>query len=326
MNARTSPLDWLLFVALGFMWGSSYLFIRIGVESFEPFTLIALRLAIGLALLVSVVAIAREPLPREGRMYGHLLVMAVVNIAIPFFLITWAEQSVESALAAILNATVPLFAIVIASLVLPDEPITLNRLIGLVVGFAGVVVVTSRGLSGAGGNLAAEVALIGSSISYAVGAVYARRNVKGLRPMIPAVFQVGFAFLITGSLALILENPFNVELVTVPVLTTVPLIPPELLGSPVFAVVWLGLLGSGLAYLTFFRILQRWGATRTSMVAYLLPIFGIILGAAVLDEPVDARVIVGTGLVLGGAALVNSSRGSRRLFGRRPAPEGAPGA
>jgi drug/metabolite transporter (DMT)-like permease len=326
MNARTSPIDWFLFVALGFMWGSSYLFIRIGVESFEPFTLIALRLGIGLALLVSVVAIAREPLPRERRMYGHLLVMAIVNIAIPFFLITWAEQSVESALAAILNATVPLFAIVIASLVLPDEPITLNRLIGLVVGFAGVVIVTSRGLSGTGGDLAAEVALIGSSISYAVGAVYARRNVKGLRPMIPAVFQVGFAFLITGGLALFLENPFNVELVTVPVLTTVPLVPPEILGSPVFAVVWLGLLGSGLAYLTFFRILQRWGATRTSMVAYLLPIFGIILGAAVLDEPVDARVVVGTALVLGGAALVNTSRGSRRLFGRRPAAEGAPGA
>jgi drug/metabolite transporter (DMT)-like permease len=330
MQSRSSLSDWLVFFGLGFMWGSSYLFIKIGVASFEPFTLIALRLGIGLALLVAVVAIAREPLPRSSRTYGHLLFMGVFNIAVPFFLITWAEQSVESAIAAIINATVPLFAIVIASLALPDEPITLNRLIGLVIGFAGVVVVTSRGLSGAGGDLAAEIALIGSSVSYAVGAVYARRNVRGLRPMIPAVFQVGFAFVITATLAFTLEDPLGVELVTVPVSLASfldPLAP--ILGSPVFAIVWLGLLGSGLAYLAFFRILQRWGATRTSMVAYLLPIVGIVLGALVLREPVDLRVVLGTALVLGGAALVNSSRASRRLFGRQPAgsaAEGAPGS
>jgi drug/metabolite transporter (DMT)-like permease len=312
MTSRTSALDWILFIALGFMWGSSYLFIKIGVETFEPFTLIALRLAIGLMLLVAVVAVAREPLPRTGRMYGHLLFMAVFNIVVPFFLITWAEQSVESALASILNATVPLFAVVIASLVLADEPITVNRLIGLIIGFAGVVVVTSRGLSGAGGDVAAEIALIGSSVSYAVGAVYARRNVRGLRPMIPAVFQVGIAFAITATLALVLEDPLGVDLVTVPVFSL------GILGNPIFAVVWLGLLGSGLAYLTFFRILQRWGATRTSMVAYLLPVFGIALGALVLAEPIDARVILGTALILGGAALVNSRYGTRRIFGRAP--------
>ncbi|HEY7524816.1 MAG TPA: DMT family transporter [Candidatus Limnocylindrales bacterium] len=312
MNPRSSVIDWLLFLALGFMWGSSYLFIKIGVATFEPFTLIALRLGIGLTLLVAVVALARESLPRSPRMYGHLLFMAVFNIAVPFFLITWAEQSVESALAAILNATVPLFAIVIASLVLPDEPITLNRVVGLVIGFAGVVVVTSRGLSGAGGDLMAELALVGSAVSYAVGAVYARRNVRGLRPMIPALFQVGFAFLITATLAVLLEDPFGVTLVTVPVGGL------ELLGNPVFAVIWLGVLGSGLAYLAFFRTLQNWGATRTSMVAYLLPIVGITLGAIVLHEAIDARVVLGTGLVLGGAALVNSNRGSRRLFGRNP--------
>jgi drug/metabolite transporter (DMT)-like permease len=309
MNARSSVVDWLLFLALGFMWGSSYLFIKIGVATFEPFTLIALRLGIGLTLLVAVVAVAREPLPRTIGTYGHLLFMGVFNIVVPFFLITRAEQSVESALAAILNATVPLFAIVIAALALPDEPITLNRVVGLVIGFAGVVMVTSHGLSGSGGDLGAELALVGSAVSYAVGAVYARRNVRGLRPMIPALFQVAFAFVITGALALLLEDPFEMTLVTVPVAGF------DLLGNPVFAVTWLGLLGSGLAYLAFFRTLQNWGATRTSMVAYLLPIVGITLGALVLHEAIDARVVLGTGLVLGGAALVNSNRGTRRLFG-----------
>ena len=119
MTTRGSRLDWLIFLALGFFWGSSYLFIKIGVDhGLQPFTLIMFRLLIGFALLASVVAVAREPLPREPRMYGHLFVMGVINIAIPFGLITWAEKSVDSALAAILNSTVPLMVIVLAPLLI----------------------------------------------------------------------------------------------------------------------------------------------------------------------------------------------------------------
>jgi drug/metabolite transporter (DMT)-like permease len=301
-TSRTSQIDWLIFFALGFMWGSSYLFIKIGVETLEPFTLIALRLGIGLALLSTVVFLARETLPREPRIYGHLLVMAVINIALPFFLITTAEQSTDSALAAIINGSVPLFTIVIAALVLDDEPITVNRLIGLVVGFIGVVVIVSRGLGTGESSVTGELALIGSSISYAAGAVYARRNVRGLRPMIPALFQVGFAFVITAVLALILERPFATN------------VRPD----TVFAVVWLGILGSGFAYLAVFRLFSHWGATRTSLVAYLLPVVGIALGFIVLHEEIDARIVLGTALVIGGVALVNARYGQRRLFGRAP--------
>src|SRR5215218_9768605 len=109
MTARSNRIDWLVFFALGFMWGSSYLFIKLAVDDFGTFTLVALRLVVGALLLWSVVRIAKQPLPREGRIYGHLLVMAVINITIPFLLITWAEQSVESSLAAILTSPVPLF-------------------------------------------------------------------------------------------------------------------------------------------------------------------------------------------------------------------------
>ncbi|MDQ2965390.1 MAG: DMT family transporter [Chloroflexota bacterium] len=309
MTARSTRLDWLLFLALGFMWGSSYLFIKIGVEEggLRPFTLIALRLGIGFAVLAVVVALAREPLPREPRMYGHLLVMGVINIVLPFFLITWAEQSVESSLASILNGTVPLFVIVIAALFLRDEPITVNRVVGLVVGFVGVVILTSRGLGAIGAsNLGGELALIASAISYAAGNVYARRNVQGLRPMIPAVFQVGFALVITTVLAFAFERPFELRLNE----------------QAIFAVVWLGIFGSALAYLVYFRLLKRWGATRTSLVAYLLPVVGIVLGFLVLSEPVDGRLLVGTALVIGGVALVNSRFGSRRLYGRAGAGGG----
>lgn len=303
---RDSRIDWLLFVLLGFMWGSSYLFIKIGVEAgLPPLTLVMLRLLIGFALLAAVVAWAREPLPRSPRTYGHLVVMAVINIAIPFGLITWAELTVDSALAAILNAAVPLFVIVIAAGFLHDERITVNRLIGLLVGFVGVAILV--GFDPAtlvGGDLAGELALIGSTISYAIGSVYAKRNVQGLRPMIPALFQVGFALVIVGVLAFVVERPFEVALTP----------------GAIVAVVWLGLLGSGLAYLVYFRLLARWGATRTSMVSYLLPIYGIALGAVVLREQVDLRLVVGTALVIGGVALVNSRYGTRALFGRASRP------
>jgi drug/metabolite transporter (DMT)-like permease len=120
--------------------------------------------------------------------------------------------------------------------------------------------------------------------------------------MIPALFQVGFAFAIVAVLAFVFERPLTVFGAMTP--------------TSLFAVIWLGLLGSGLAYLIFFRILGAWGATRTSMVAYLLPIYGIALGALVLHENVDQRLLVGTALVIGGVALVNSKYGARPLFQR----------
>ena len=298
-----SRIDWFLFVLLGFFWGSSYLFIKIGVdEGLPPFTLITLRLGIGFMLLSSVVLLAREALPRCAKTYGHLIVMGAVNIAIPFSLITWAELTVDSALAAILNAAVPLFVIIIAAIFLRDERITPNRLAGLAIGFVGVAILVGFDPSDvAGSDLAGELALIGSTISYAVGAVYARRNIHGLRPMIPALFQVTFALVMVGVLAFVFERPLEVGVTP----------------TAMFAVIWLGLLGSGFAYLLFFRILGRWGATRTSMVAYLLPVYGIALGGLVLNEPIDIRLLIGTALVIGGVALVNSRFGTRPLTSRR---------
>jgi drug/metabolite transporter (DMT)-like permease len=310
MIARPTRTDWLTLLALGFMWGTSYVFIRLGVETLPTFTLIAARLGIGLALLVTVVFLAREALPRSPRIYGHLVVMAVINIVLPFYLITTAERSVDSSLAAILNGSVPLVVIVLAALVLHDEPLTLNRLAGLLVGYLGVIVLVSHNLfeSSSQSSLEGELALIGSTICYGAGGVYARHNMRGIRPMIPALFQVAFAFVIVAVIALATENPLGI--------TWTP--------NAVLAVVWLGLLGSGLAYLANFRLLSRIGATRTSLVAYLLPVVGIVAGALVFQEQVDARVLAGTALILGGVALVNSRYGQRRLFGRTPPPDSQP--
>jgi len=308
MTERANRGVWLVWLALGFMWGSSYLFIKIAVDDFGTFTLIALRLLIGAAFLWTVVLLARQELPREPRIYGHLLVMACINIAIPFALITWAERSVDSSIAAILTSAVPLFVIIIAPFFLPDEPIRINGVAGLLVGFIGVVVLTSRGLaSGTSSDALGELALLGAALSYALGGIYSRRNVRGLRPMIPAVFQVTIALLITGTVALLFEHPWTAT--------------PD--AQSIFAIVWLGLLGSGLAYLAFFHVLSHWGATRTAMVAYMIPVVGIVLGVLVLNEPVDPRLLAGTALVVGGVALVNSRFGRRRLFGRVPPVEPA---
>jgi drug/metabolite transporter (DMT)-like permease len=304
MSDTNSRTTWLLFIALGFMWGSSYLFIKLAVDDFGTFTLVALRLAVGAALLWLAIRLARQELPREPRLYGHLVVMAIVNIVIPFALITWAEQTVDSSLAAILTSAVPLFAIIIAPLFLHDEPIRVNGVVGLIVGFVGVVVLTSNELAIGSGDLSGEIALLGAALSYAIGAVYARRNTRGVPPMIPAVFQVTFALVISGAVAVLFERPWEAR--------------PDL--EAVFSILWLGILGSGLAYLALFRILAVWGATRTTLVAYEIPVWGIILGFLVLNEPVDLRVLIGTGLVVGGVALVNSKFGRRQLYGRVPPP------
>jgi len=303
MIARPTRTDFLLLLLLGIMWGTSYAFIKLGIETLPTFTLIATRLAIGLGLLATVVLVAREPLPRSPRIYLHLAVMAAINIVIPFTLITWAELSVDSAIAAILNGAVPLIVIVLAALTFHDEPITLNRLVGVTVGYVGVIVLVFPGLVAAAGGseFTGELALIGSTVAYAIGAVYSRKNIRGLRPMIPAVFQVGFAFLMVSVLALVFENPFAVAWNL----------------DAIVAVLWLGLLGSGLAYLLMFRLLSRIGATATSQLAYLLPVVGIVTGALMFGEMIDARVAVGTALILGGVALVNSRFGERRIWGRR---------
>src|SRR4051794_27906363 len=206
MSDRGNRVDWLIFLALGFIWGSSYLFIKLAVDDFGTFTLVAGRLLIGAALLWTVILVARQPLPRSRRVYGHLFVMGVINITIPFLLITWAEQSVESSLAAILTSPVPLFAIVLSALFLPDEPMRVNGLIGLIVGFVGVVIITSPGLTSGDSSVTGELALLGAAFSYAVGAVYSRRNVRGLPPMVPAVFQVSFAAIFVSVLALLFDH------------------------------------------------------------------------------------------------------------------------
>ncbi len=305
MQRNSNAVVWALFIGLGFFWGSSYFWIKIALETVPPLTMIGGRLGLASIFLWAVVLLTREPLPRSPRQYGHLMVMAMVNIVVPFILIAFGEQSIDSALASILNATVPLFVIVMAPMFLPDEGITWPRVAGLAVGFAGVILLVAPDLVNMSDNdLTGELLLLGSSLSYAIGNIYAKRNVKGLAPRIPALFQVFLAMLVIVPAALLVDRPF----------ATVQPAPEAIL-----AIVWLGIVGSGLAYICYFTILANWGATRTSLVAYLLPVVGILLGTAILGDPLTINRIAGTALVIAGIALVNSGPAVGRFTDARAA-------
>ena len=297
VNTTAARSNWLVFIALGFFWGSSYLFIKIGVDNgLTPFTLVTLRLLVGTILLGSVILVAREKLPRDPLMYAKIAILALFAIALPFVLITIAEQHTPSALAATLTAPVPLFTVLFAAPMLGDR-ITAAKLAGVVIGLLGVAVLMGFDPSQIGQtDLTYQLVLVAAAVSYGFGAAFARKYVVGLRPMVPAFIEVASALVMVAICAFLFESPLSL-------IGTLP-------ADAIFAVLWLGFFGSGLAYLAFFRLIGAWGATRTSMVAYLLPIWGIALGFFILNEPIQQGLVLGTALIIGGIAFVNTDRGS----------------
>ena len=284
----------VLLGTLSLMWGSSYLFIKIGVETLPPLSLVLLRVLVGLAILLVVVAVTRTQLPRDARTIGHLAVLGAVNIAIPFWLISVAEQRISSGLTGILQSTAPFFTLVIAAAFIHDERITPGRLAGIGLGFLGILVLSAENIADFGSalgmeRLLAELAVVGASLAYAIGNTYARRNLRNTRPLVLSTGQVGSAAVFVGVLALFVDGG-----------VTLPAVP-----EAAFSVLWLGAIGTGFAYLVFFRILTGWGPTRASLVAYLLPVVAVILGVIVLGETVDAFFAAGAVLIVAGVWVVN---------------------
>jgi drug/metabolite transporter (DMT)-like permease len=225
---------------------------------------------------------------------AHLAVLGAVNIAIPFWLIGWAEQHIASGLAGILQSTAPFFTLVISSAVVHDERITVGRLGGIGLGFLGILVLSADNLAELGSpggveRLAGELAIVGSSLAYGIGNAYARRNLRTTRALVLAVGQVGWAVVLVGLLAVVVDG--GVALPTVP--------------EAAFSVLWLGAVGTGFAYIVFFRLLTGWGPTRASLVAYLLPIVAVALGVIVLGESIDALFLAGAVLIVAGVWVVN---------------------
>ncbi len=289
--------DWVAFLSLTFIWGASFFWIKIAVREVDPLTLVAFRLAFGLLGLVFFFPFLKPPLPRDRRTWVSIAVLGVTSSAIPWVFISWAETTIDSAIASVLNGTVPLFTIIVAHLFLRDERITVQRILGLLVGFAGVVVLAER--SAAGGaphdpvgalaGYAGKGAMLVATFSYAVGAVHARRHLGGVHALVQAFFSMVF------SLALVL--------VAVSAFGGGPRVPAKI--DTWVALSWLGILGAGIASFVFYRLLHSVGPTRASLVTYTLPVVGVALGVIVLKERLDWSLIAGTLLIVSGVWAVN---------------------
>jgi drug/metabolite transporter (DMT)-like permease len=274
------------FVALALVWGSSFFFIKVGLAGLSPGQVAWARLVFGALALAVIVLARRRPLPRELVVWGHLAVVGTLMCVVPFLLFSWAEQHISSGLASIFNATTPLLTMLISAVALKAEKITRAGATGLVLGFAGVLVIVGvwHGIS-LGTNLTAQLACLGATTCYGLSFVYLRRFLapRGLDTPTLAFGQVGIGAVLMLALTPVLASS--------PVHASWPV---------VLSMLALGVLGTGVAYVWNTNIVTAWGASNAVTVTYLTPVVGVVLGVAILDEPLSWNQPVGAVLVIAG--------------------------
>ncbi|WP_196073046.1 DMT family transporter [Nakamurella alba] len=288
-------LNVVLFIALVFTWGSSFLLIRIGIGMFPPLQLAAVRALLGAVTLLAVLFATGRRLPRGRSIWWHMFVVASAQCSIPFALTAWVVQYLPSGLASIDNAAAPMLTVAFTPLLLRNERFSSTQVLGLLVGVAGVVVLLAPwNLAGGGADLhlAAELAMLLSATVYAFGLVYMRRFVAGTghEPMTVATMQMVLcAGVLLGPGLATLGAPvrFNAQAVV--------------------AVVILGALGTGIAYIWNARLIRDWGASRTSTVTYLMPLVGVVAGAVLLDESLSWNQPLGGAVILAGILVSRRS-------------------
>jgi drug/metabolite transporter (DMT)-like permease len=275
---------------LGALWGTSFLFIKLGLQSFPPLTLVSLRLLGAAVLLYALLRLRGLRLPRTRRGWGDLVFIGVAGTLLPWLLITWGEQHISSGLAAILNATTPLFSILLAYVWTREEQLSPARTAGVLLGFVGVVVaVGPDDLDLGSASTRGELAVLAAAACYGVAALYGRRAFRGMPPLVPAAGQM-----ITGSVAL------------VPIALLVDGLPSAApTTGALVGVAGLTLIGTVLAYILYYWLLERLGAARASMVTYLLPPFALLYGWIWLREPLHPNALLGLSLVVAGILVAN---------------------
>ncbi len=285
--------NWLLFIFIGLIWGTSFLWIKIAVQEVTPFVLVGFRTLFAALGMLVYLAFDRKSRLSWQEIKPHLPVFAVlglVNVTIPWLLFSWAEIHIESGIASILNATMPLWTIIIAPLVVSDDKITLPKLAGLATGFFGVVLMFLPALGeGWSANVLGQAAILVATLCYASATIFARMKAHGLNPPMQTFLQFSMSTLMIWPLTFLIERQ-----------VVLPKLPMTWL-----ALLWLGLLGSALAYIIYFGLLHRLGPTRLSMVTYIPPIVGVLLGILFLGEPFHLLSMFGALLILSGITIVN---------------------
>lgn len=293
------PLDWSALVLLSIIWGGAFFFGKVAVAEVPPLTLVLSRVAIGALALYGFARLSGTALT-IGRAYiGPFLLMGLICNVVPFGLIFWAQTHIPSGLASILNATTPLFTMLVAQAFTRDDKLTAGRLAGVVLGFSGVAAMMGPALlEQLGTHLFAQLASIGAAISYGFAAVYGRRF-RGLPPLTVAIGQLTASTLILLPIVALIDQPWRLAVPSWPVLG---------------AMLGLGVVSTGIAFVIYFRVLARNGATNISLVTFLVPVSAILLGALVLGEALEPLEFVGFGLIALGLAAIDG-RPARFLAG-----------
>ncbi|TMB97945.1 MAG: DMT family transporter [Chloroflexi bacterium] len=276
-------------LALGCVWGASFLFIKVLVDDTGPLEVAAGRLCIGAVAILTFIRLRGLPLPSTPSLVAKVSVLALVANIAPFVLIAWGEEHIESGTASVLNSTMPLFTAIFAVAVLPEERFTKARAAGLVVGFLGVLVMTGdEAFDLTNSDVLGQLAVILSSACYGVGSVFSRTLLRSTDPIGLSALQVTAGAVLCVPILLVVE------------------------GSPDYSLSiesWLCLLllgagATGVAYVAYLWLIDVTGSVRASLVTYIIPVVGLFLGWAVLDESIGPNTLFGSALIIGGVAMV----------------------
>jgi len=286
-----SRLVWLLLCGI---WGSTWLFIKLGLADLPPITFAGIRFVIAAGILFCVIAARRLSLPRNRSDWLLLAVTGVLSFSLNYGLLFWGEQYISSGLASLLQATIPAFGLVIAHFYLPDEPMTVTKVVGVLLGVAGVGVIFSNQLAAAGTKaLAGSVALVLSSICVSFSNVLVKAKAKKLDPAVIAAGQMSFGLIPLLLVGIPLEgNPFHFHWTSMAVV----------------ALFYLAIVGSVIAFLLYYWLMHNMDVTKTMLIALVTPVFAVTLGMLVLDEELGWRTFVGGLMIMSGIGLIVSQR------------------
>lgn len=291
----TPKLDatgWGLIAILSILWGGAFFLIEVGLRSYPPITLVFMRLALAVPPMWIAMRLMGERLPTEPRVWGLLAIVGALNCALPFILFFWGQQYLDSGYASILNATTPLWGVITAHFLTSDEKATPARIIGVLIGMAGIVVMVGpQAMKGLSNNLLAQLACIVSTIFYSFAAIYGRRlSQTELTPMAVATGQTMMAALMMVPIVAVMDQPWTMAL-------------PRL--DSTLAGITLAIFSTALAYTLYFRLIDRSGASNAQLVAFLMPILAVILGIAFLGESLSSGQIAGAALIAVGLAILD---------------------
>jgi drug/metabolite transporter (DMT)-like permease len=308
-NRVMTPAEWAMLSILSVLWGGSFFFAGLALRELPPFTIVMARVGLAALILNIFVLALGMRMPREPRIWAAFFAMGLLNNAAPFCLIVWGQSHIASGLAAILNATTPLWTVIVAHFLTADERMTGKRIAGVILGFLGVaVMIGPDAFGGLAANILAEFAVLLAALSYAFAGVFGRRFARwGVQPIVTATGQTTASTLVLAPIALIADRPWALA---APSLATWG------------ALIGIAALSTALAYVLYFRILATAGATNLLLVTFLIPVSAILLGVFVLGERLDPRHFVGMGLIgLGLAAIDGRLLDLASSSARRAKPE-----